>query len=633
MSGFTGKILEINLTTKETSVEQPNQDFYRDYMGGRNIGAYYLLKKVPQGINPFHSDNLLIFTTSVLTGAPFPGNSRYSIVSKSPLTGGYGESEAGGHWGPELKRAGFDAIIVMGEAKYPVYINLKEGEVSIHDAQHLWGCDTRETQEIIWEEIEDEKAKILCIGQAGENLVRYASVASGLHDMHGRMGLGAVMGSKKLKAIVVRGSGEIEMHDQKQVREIAKWFSANFRQDATNRLLRNYGTAGGVGIYNELGSLPSYNFQKGTMSGAENLSGEKMKEQGLMIGKSSCFGCPVACRKTATVRNASSLYYTEKAHSPEYESIASLGTNCGITNPKAVIKTSDLCDRYGMDTISTGVTISFLMECYEKGLVKKRSPFEDFSIEFGNEEKLIQLITNIAYREGVGDVLAEGVKRLSEKLDEHCNDFAMHSKGEEIALQEPRAQKIGAALGYAVAPNGGDHIQMEHDFQFETQTGFLKSMSPFGVYRPVGAMNLDSRKVNLFTLNQKIWSLYNVLDLCIFTAAPGHTFKFSHINELVRAVTGWDSNAYELLQVGEKGLTMARCFNLREGFTVKDDAIPKRFYQPLKNGSSAGNFVDNQKLMRAIKLYYEMMGWNRSTGIPTDGTLARLGLEWVRKHM
>lgn len=627
--GYQGRILHVNLTNGKIWEEEPGEDFYRKYVGGRSLGLYYLLKNLPPGIEPLSPENILVLATSPTVGAPFPGNARHSVMAKSPLTLGFGESEAGGFWGPELKKSGYDAVVIRGAAENPTYILIDDGDIKLFNAQDLWGKGIQETREILRRR--HDKAQVLCIGPAGEHLVRYASISAGPHNMNGRMGLGAVMGSKNLKAVVVKGTKATKLYDLETVKEMSRWFVQHFREDPTDRLLNEAGTAGGVELYNELGSLPAFNFKSGTIEGADKLSGFTWKREGLMTEASSCFACPVACRKTVRFQSPFERGRWVTSHSAEYESLAALGSNCGITEGREVLALAALCDDLGLDTISTGDVIAFLMECAEKGLLTGGMWEEAHKVKlaFGNASAAYWLITKIAYREGIGHLAAEGIKRLCEKIGPAAKSFAMHAKGEEIALQEPRGQKVGAALGYAVAPQGGDHIQMEHDFQFAAAGPFLESMEPFGIIEPIPAVDLGPKKVRIFVVNQILWSLYNVFDICIFVGPPGHTYRPDHLLNIIRAVTGWNTSWVELFDIGRRSLTLARCFNLREGFSAADDWIPDRFFEPLEGGASAGNAISKEKLKKAIKLYYSLMGWDAVSGVPTEATLHYLDLSWL----
>lgn len=627
--GYNGRILHVDLSQGSTWIEEPSEAWYRRYLGGRGIGAFYLLKELAPNVEPLSAENLLIFAASVVTGLPFPGNARASVVAKSPLTGGFGEAEAGGNWGPELKFAGFDAVVIRGRAPRPVYLWLHDGEVEIRDASFLWGLTTRETTRRLQAELGDDRIKVACIGPAGERLVRYACISAGPHDVFGRTGLGAVMGAKNLKAVAVRGAKKPAAFAPERIREISRWVAANFKRPETCQLFYDYGTSGAVNLYNAMGALPGRNFRDGTIEGAERLSGEYMLENGLITGRTRCFACPISCRKIARIDEPGRFNTDGEVHSPEYETIGALGSNCGLNDPRAVIKAAQLCDDYGIDTISAGGTIAFAMECAERGLLAANALGDDVPLEFGNAEAVLRCLELIARREGLGDLLAEGSKRMALKLGGGALAFAVQAKGEELAVQDPRGGKIGAALGYAVGPLGGDHIQMEHDFLFATPGPALKSLEPLGVLEPVPAMSLEAEKVRLFILNQKLWSLYNMLDLCIFVPAPAHTLPLKYLEDLVAAATGWQTSLYELLEAGERGLVMARVFNLREGFTAADDTVPQRLLEPLQNGAAKGTAVDAEALAAAVRMYYSFMGWEEGAGVPHEGTLRRLGLDWL----
>lgn len=627
--GFHGKVLRIDLSKGTVSTEHPDITFYRTYLGGRAVGLYYLLKETPPCIDAYDPGNLLILAPSVLTGTPFPGNARFSVVTKSPLTGGMGEAEAGGPWGPELKWAGWDAIVIRGCADSPVYISIQDDEVKVRSADHLWGLDTLEACDAVVNEMGDPKARAVTIGPAGENLVRYAAIAAGHHDIAGRTGVGAVMGSKKLKAIVVRGTGKVPVADQQRLLETSRWFAKNYKDDPIDRFLWEYGTMGGPKLYGEMGALTTNNFQFGVMEDMDKISAEYIQEAGYYLGKTSCWACPVACRKETEVKEGP-FRSQGKVHGPEYETLGSIASNCGVNNPEAAIRASELCDRLGIDSISAGVTIAWAMECADRGVMPRE--VDGIRLEFGNGETVCRLVEMISRRKGLGDTLAEGVERAAARVGQGSEEWAVHGKGQEVAAQDPRGYKIGAALGYAVGPTGGDHIQMEHDFQFENPaTKFFKDMQALGVLHPVDSMDLGPEKTHLFAINQKIWSLYNCLDICLFVSAPGHTFTLRHIRDILEAVTGWETSQAELLKAGERALTMARVYNFREGLSAQDDKLPKRLLEPLRRGPAEGNRVDSELLEQAIHDYYVLMGWSPDEGVPYPITLESLGLGWLRR--
>ncbi len=628
--GYNGKILRVDLSNKEISVDEPDEHFYRTYGGGSCLGAYYLLKELEPAVDPLSPENLLIFTGSVVTGAPAPGFSRSAIVSKSPLTGAIGESQAGGFFGSELKFAGYDAIVVKGKAEKPVYLSIRDGEVEIKEAAHLWGKTTGETQAIIREELADERIVVTVIGQAGENLVRYACVLNNLKSAYGRMGMGAVMGSKNLKAVAVRGHKEVEMKDKDTVLRLAKRFSTNFKAESPdNDGLNDLGTAQYVMGQNEDGQLPTRNFQTGTMEGAENLYGQKMKET-ILVGRDGCYACPVRCKRV--VKAAEPFPVDPSYGGPEYETLAMLGSSCGVDDLVAVCKANELCNKYGLDTISTGGSIAFAMECYENGIITKEDT-QGVELRFGNAKAMLEMVEKITRREGIGDILAEGVKRAAEKFGAGAEKFAIHVKGQEFPAHMPRA-KGQLVLSYALSPLGADHLVSEHDPAFTpgAPSFFSDRVKPLGIQEPLEMRSIDHKKVRRFLYFQNVFSLLDTLTICFFTFAPVRYFTFDELVELVNAITDWQTSLWELLKLGERRVAMFRAFNVREGFTSEDDWLPERMFEPIRTGPREGQKVDKEELKKAIKLYYEMAGWD-ADGVPTKGKLAELDLFWIADEL
>lgn len=625
MYGYNGKILRVDLTAGDVSIETLDEAFYRRYLGGRALAAYFLLREVPPRIDPFDPRNKLIFAVSVVTGAPVPGANRFLVAAKSPLTNTYGEAEAGGFWGPELKFAGFDAIIVEGRAEKPVYLWIHDGEAEIRDAGRLWGKTTKETQEEIRKELGDSRIRVAAIGPAGENLVRYACIISEGKYANGRGGMGAVMGSKNLKAVAVRGFMEPKFYDESKLRDLARKFNERMRENPGSVSRSTYGTAELVLPLNELGMLPTRNFREGVFEGAEKISGERMKET-ILVGRKGCYACPIGCKRVVVAKEP---YATDPDYGgPEYETIASLGSLCGIDDLSAIAYANQLCNAYGLDTISTGVTIAFAMECYERGILTKDDT-GGIELKFGNKDAMLRLVEMIAKREGIGDLLAEGVMRAAEKIGKGAEKIAMHVKGKEVPMHEPRG-KVGVGLMYAVSPVGADHLQAAHDTGLEKLPDVYK---PLGILEPMDRFSLGPEKVRAIVYLQMWWSLLNCLCMCLFTVAPhpSGVFTVDDVREIVNAVTGWNMSLWELMKVGERGITMLRCFNIREGIGRKDDTLPERLFEPLPSGPLEGRRISKEELDRAISLYYEMLGWDPENGVPRAAKLYELDLGWLVK--
>lgn len=513
MFSYAGRILRVNLTHKRIIEEKLDENVARRFLGGRGLGVKILFDELKPGIDPFSPENKLVIATGVGTGIPFPGNARFVIMAKSPLTGIWGEANAGGYFGPELKFAGYDAIIVEGKAEDPVYLWIHKDGVDIRDASHLWGKITGETQRIIREEVKDAKTRVLCIGPGGENLVRYACVISDLVHAAGRSGMGAVMGSKKLKAIAVRGTKKLELADEKRVRELARKAIKEVWEGAYGDLLYKYGSAGDLDDLNATGRLPTKNFRKCTFEGAEKITGETIAKT-ILVNRITCYACPVAHKRAVEAREP---YVVDPAYGgPEYETAAALGSLCMNDNLVAISKANELCNKYGIDTISTGVVIAFAMECYEKGIVTK-DICNGLDLTWGNYKAMIRLIEKIAKREGIGDILAEGVARASKKIGGGSEEFALHIKGQEVPMHEPRGKK-GVGLSYAVSNRGACHLQCEHDDLFESDEWLCPEIGLDKTIIPRDRLYTGIEKARLVKIGGDLWSLYNCLTTCIYTS-------------------------------------------------------------------------------------------------------------------
>lgn len=622
MDGICGRILRVNLTTRTIEIETPPEEFYRTYFGGQGFVAHYLLNEVPAGADPLGPDNILVFATGVLTGAPFAGSGRHSVGGKSPLTGGFGESEAGGFWGAELKKAGFDALVIRGVASEPVYLWINGQDVQIQPARHLWGKETAEVQAAIRAELGDERVRIAQIGPAGEKLVRFACITHDLKHFAGRTGMGAVMGSKRLRAVAVRGHEAPSVADPEKVRELARWVADNHMTLA--RGLYDCGTAAGVPGLNAGGGLPTRNFRQGQFEGYEKISGQTMRDT-ILIGRESCYACPIHCKRVVKVEEGP--YRVDPMYGgPEYETIAALGSNCGIDDLAAVAYGNQRCGALGLDTISTGLAIAFAMDCAENGiLTPDRTGLPDLG--FGNAGAMLTLIEKIATRDGIGDFLAEGVRRAAQALGPAAAPFAVEVKGQEVPMHEPRL-KQGLGIGYAVSPTGADHCHNVHDTAFVKMAGPLEDLKSLGILNPMPASSLGPEKVRLVAYYMMLRTFNNCAVNCWFVP-----WTITQTAELVRAVTGWNSTAWELMKVGERALTLARCFNIREGIGAAEDRLPGRIHEPFADGRLAGVGVDREAFAAAVRLYYAMLGWDEETGVPAPGKLAELGIEWAAGAM
>jgi aldehyde:ferredoxin oxidoreductase len=618
-SGITQKLLHVDLSTRQTRVEEIPEVVVRKHLGGGALAAHLLLRDLRPGVDPLGPDNKLVFVTSVINGLSLSGTNRYTAAAKSPLTGGYGESEAGGWWGPELRAAGWDAVMVHGKAETPVYLWIKDDRVEFRDARPYWGRLSGEVQDGIEQELGDRRVRTLQTGVAGEKLVRFAAIVNQLKHFHGRCGLGAVMGAKNLKAIVVRGSRPPVAAEKDRAKQQLVWFKDHYDR-ATDRF-HQLGSSSGVLALEAGGILPTRNFRDGSFEGAKDISGQKMRDT-ILVNRGTCYACAVACKREVEVKE---LGVTPKYGGPEYETLAASGSLCGVRDLNALALINQLYAQYVLDSISAGAVIAFAMECFEHGIL---TPADTGGIDlgWGNAEGVIEMVHRIGRREGLGDLLAEGVKRAAARLGRGAERFALHVKGQELPMHDPRGKK-GLSLAYAISPTGADHMEAPHDPLY---AGFHPQGHPLGVLgliEPLDPLVLDARKVRAFFETQKVWSAYNSVGMCDFVGAPLNALQLEPMIDYINAVTGWNMSLYELMKVGERGNTLARLFNVREGFGPDDDLLPQRMHEGIGNGAIKGQRIDPDEFLAARRTYYEMAGWDPDTGVPTATKLVELGLE------
>lgn len=621
MPGYQGKILRVDLTTQNIGVEEKGEDFYRIYWGGRGIIAYYLLNEVPQGSDPLGPENVLVFAAGPITGLPLAGSGRNSVGAKSPLTGGYGDAEGGGFFGAELKRAGFDAVVFKGKADKPVYLYIRDGEAELRDGAHLWGKTTGEAEDLIKQDLGDRTVRVAQCGPAGEKMVRYACVVNDLVHFAGRTGMGAVMGSKNLRAVVAKATKPVPVADAEKIRELARWMAENAPTLAGG--MTDLGTTGIVTDNNAAGGLPTRNFQEGQFEGAQKITGTTMRDT-ILTGRETCFACPIRCKRV--VQTEKPWKVDPRYGGPEYESLGSLGSVLGIDDLIAVSKLNELCAAYGLDSISTGVTLGFAMECVEKGLLTSKET-GGLELRFGNADAAIKAVEMIKDRQGFGEMLALGTREMARRIGKGSIELAMQVRGQEIPMHEPR-MKPGLGVGYALSPTGADHCHNYHDTGYAKAGGSVQDLKSLGVVGgPFGVYDLSPEKINAVLTVIAIRTWGNLAVMCQFV--PWNQIQKEQI---VRAATGWTSTWAEMLAAGERANVLARVFNLREGMDVSDEALPKRFFQPFTSGPIAGKASDPKAWEEAKKSAYALAGWTEQ-GVPTKECLARLGIGWAGKHL
>ncbi|MDH5770290.1 MAG: aldehyde ferredoxin oxidoreductase family protein [Candidatus Bathyarchaeota archaeon] len=604
MFGYMGSVLRVNLTKQRFFTEELRKDLPRKFVGGNGFGVTFLFKEVGRDINPLASDNKLIFATGPLTGTPIPVAVEFGVFAKSPLTNHLGESYSSGFFGPQLKRSGYDVLIIEGRASKPVYLRIMDRDIRLEGAEDLWGRDCWETEEILRKEEASKDSGVLTIGPAGENMVRFACVTSDFYRQAGRTGLGAVMGSKQLKAIVVKGSKEVEVAKPLELEDFVKEWTQKVLKSPKMKGLRAYGTPSLVILENELGVMPTRNWQESLFEHAEEICGEALRKLYVTRTVGCLDTCPIACGKHSVVREG--RYKGSEVVGPENQTIYALGHNCGIGDLGAIIKANELCDRLGLDTMSTGCTLAFAMECYERGKLTK-ADLDGVDLRFGNDEALIEMVRKIAYREGFGNLLAEGVRILATKLG--AEDYAIQIKGLEPSGFDLRGLK-GAALAYAVSNRGGCHLR-----------GRVEFMELLGL---VDRFNVES-KARLVKEREDLFTVLDSLIVCKF-AEP--VFDLSHLANTYSLVTGEDLTEKELLQAGERTVNLERMFISREGLSRKDDTLPERIMsEPIAQGPSKGQKITSKELKRMLDQYYMIRGWDRQTGKPAEEKLIELNLE------
>jgi aldehyde:ferredoxin oxidoreductase len=609
MYGWNGKLLRVDLTNQAVSVEDIDPQDARDFVGGRGLAIRYLYEEMNPRAIPLSAGNMLIFATGPLTATPAPTGNRYMVITKSPLTDALSCSNSGGVFPTEMKRTGFDLFIFEGKAEQPVYLWVSDDEVEIRPAGHVWGKDTHETEDIILAET-DSKAKVASIGPAGERLARIAAIINDKHRAAARSGVGAVMGSKNLKAVAVHGTKKAVLAEQGKMRELCRQVRAEVAEAVKKGTSLNlYGTAYVPEITNEIGILPTRNFQTGVFAGVEGITGHILREKYLIRPK-PCFGCPIACGRLTRVEDP---MYGGKGEGPEYETIAALGSACGVDNLAAITKANYLCNELGLDTISIGTTISCAMELYERGYL----PEEDIGmpLHFGDADAVIEMVKLAGMRKGFGDLLAEGSYHLAEKYGHP--EYSISAKKQEFPGYDPRGSK-GMGLLYATSNIGASHM-----------AGDLAYMEVFGVPKKIDPLTVE-RKPWYIKHFEDIFALVDAAGLCVFLSIRylfDSTFEVmpTRLTKMLNYATGAGYTVDSLLEAGERIFNLERMFLVKAGFSRADDTLPPRMLEePMPEGPAKGHVVE---LGEMLDEFYALRGWD-ANGIPTQGRLEALGLSW-----
>ncbi len=629
--GYTGRILHVDLTNRDIDIEDRDEAFFRSYLGGRGVGYHYLMKMVPPRIDPLSPDNILVLATGVMTGSPLAASCRFAAVGKSPLTGTAGESEAAGFFGPELKKAGFDAVVFRGRAETPVYLWVNDGKAEIKDAASISQLGSKEVEDAIREEMGSRKIRVAQTGLAGMNQVLFANITNNLGHFNGRCGFGALMGSKNLRAVAALGSDKIKFFDPDFLNQTAKNYARSFRDNPLGEALYTYGTTAFPELLSAAGALPVDNFRRSALDDPTPVSGDTYNTL-LLQKRKGCYSCPIQCKRGIALDDPK--YGIDSRYGgPEYETISALGTNLNIVDLKAIAKGNEICNRYCIDTITAGMTIAFACECFQEGVITKEDT-GGLQLRFGDADLMIQLLELIARREGFGDVLAEGSARLAKKWGVEDEPFHLAVKGQEISMHDPRV-KVGVGIGFAVSTYGADHMTAAHDPMFtDENSSMFKSAKPLGIYKSMPATEITNEKVRGYMQLERLWRMMDALGLCVFGYAPRGVMPLDVMVQSINAVTGWNASLYELMRAAERGSALARSFNSREGFSIKDDRLPKRLFNPKPDGPNSGKKIfEEEDFNNAVALYYEMINCDPETGRPARGKLMELGLDWVEEML
>ncbi len=620
--GYTGKILRVDLTKGDFKVESLPTEWVLKYIGGDGFAARLLYDEVPARTDPLSPENKLLIATGPITGTLWPMSGRTVFVSKAAQTGIWGESHVGGFLGPELKYAGYDMLVVEGRSENPVHISIHDGDLELIDATPHWGMRTDEVTAAMRKHHNDPDVQVGAIGPAGEQLVRFASVIVNNARAAGRTGMGAVLGSKNVKTISIRGHGSVEVAEHEEFFKLAKKAHQKVRQNPQAREMGKWGTWILTAVKQEIGELPTFNHRTGVFSGWESLSGEYIRPR-FTVSDRACFGCSLGCKKMNYIPDGP--YAGTLEEGPEYEGLMAFGSLLGIDDYPTTLKANQICNKYGMDIISVGSTIAFAMECYENGIIDD-SDTGGVPLEWGNTESAIKILQMIASREGFGDILAEGSKIASEKIGKGSEAYAIHVKGLEVSGQDGRTHR-SIGLSHATSARGADHLR---SLVVVDQLGYEKvAAERWGVDKLPEILNpyTEQYKATAVVETENTYCIRDTLIVCWYSVSWPPVFWMSDFAEMLPLATGIDAfgDVTTLVEIGERQLNLKRLFNAREGITRKDDQLPKRFtHEPMPEGPGKGQVVDLESLLDD---YYRLRGWDPETGLPTKETLRRLSLE------
>jgi len=620
--GYVGTVLRIDLSNKRVARRELEEDLVKGFLGGRGFNSKRLFDEIGRGLDPLSPENKLMFATGPLVGTMFPTACRFNVSAKSPLTGILGDSNAGGHFAAEMKYAGYDQIIIEGRSAKPVYIFVDDDAVSIEDASHLWGRNVYETDKILRDNLKDNTVQTAVVGPAAENGVKFAGIFADLMRAAARTGMGTVMASKRLKAIVIRGSKPVEVAEPDRFMRISEEIEEAIYQHPQYWPRVKMGTTRILTHVNEMGLLPTRHFTEGVFEHASEVSGERLAES-YNVKSRACFSCNIPCSRFYAVREGK--FAGLEGEGPEYESLSAFTARVGNADLGLALKANDMVNKLGMDALTTAECISWAMECYTEGWLSKEKA-DGLDLSWGNAEAILLLIEKIAKREGVGNVLADGVRAASKSLG-FGEEVAMHIKGLEMIQADPRGLK-GYGLGFAVATRGGDHLRAEPFIELSDDP--RRGAELFSV--PEATQRLQWKgKGKLVNYFENWCAVVDALEVCKNIAENMEVLPFAKAAEAISAATGLDMDAAAVAQVGERIVNIERAFLVREGITRRDDTMPSRFLrEPLRSGNSKGSIFELEPMLDE---YYAERGWDVRTGVPTEQKLKELRLDDVAREI
>jgi aldehyde:ferredoxin oxidoreductase len=621
-----GDILYVDLSDGHFRREPYNLELAERYIGSRGYNARLLWDLVGPGVSPLGPENVLIFGCGLLTGTSVPCSGRSTITCKGPATGVYLKTNVGGQWGAYQRYSGFSYIVISGASPKPVYLWIDDGQVELRSADDLWGKDVLETTRLIHQDLNNRDVRVACIGPAGENLVLFASVMCG-YNAAGRGGAGAVMGSKKLKAIAVRGTQPVRVANPGAFKEALSEAWEGMVQDPIFRGLHDYGTSGGlVGMSEALHILPTDNFQRGSFEDADKISGEALVHGDYLKRRMACFACPIGCHRYVELDRGP--YRGHYSGGPEYETLSSLGSGCNLSDMGYIVEANRLCNIYGMDTISAGGVAQWLLECHQRELDFDR---EGLDLSWGNGQTVVELMRRIAFREGIGDLLAKGTMRAAEEMGQGSHKWAVQARGLEQSRVDTRGA-LGYALAFAVNPRGPDHLHTECGAEFGTNPKKREIVALITGDEKYADPTCEEMRAEIVRWHEDIYAITEGLGICVFTSTAGYFMTASLMAEFFQATTGRPMDEERLMRLGRRIVTLEKCFNVREGLTRANDKLPWRLMheRPLDKPEAHNS---PEQLNRMLDRYYRLHGWDVESSWPYEETLLFLEMEDIAQQL